>query len=540
MMTDDMALVRDYAARQSEPAFETLVTRYVNLVYSAALRQVRDPHLAEEVTQAVFIILARKAGSLGAKTILPSWLHRTACFAAADAVKIQLRRARCEQEALMQSLLNESQSDAGEAWPQIAPLLETAIAGLNEKDRHVIVLRFFENKSLVEVGQALGANEDAARMRVNRALEKLRKFFTKGGIPLSAAVIAGAISANSVQAAPAMLVKSVTAVAVAKGAAASGSTLALVKAAVKMMTWTKLQIALGISTALILAGGAMTAAFSGGTTDKLTPSQILHATHEKYGSLSSYAAIGKTILEMNGQSLANTFSIKFARPYLYLIQWKRVPGSSPASSRGGPRFANQGAVWSAGKDHFVLLSNIRYYHFTDANTAFGAAVAGSGSFPIACPIVFFGWDWHALAPGLAAVSPGSRPPYSDFTRSKDEPAGASDCYVLSAQQPGLKITLWIGKQDWLVHRSRLTKGAMPARPLDDKTVTEHLMARNLPVTPASIAIAKTLMQQQMDQFMKSDVTLTETDEGISVDGELSKQDFIQQVPAALRASAKFP
>ena len=95
-MNDDMELVRDYAARQSEPAFAALVVRYINLVYSTALRQVRDPHLAEEITQAVFFILARKAHTLGADTILPSWLHRTAGFVAADAIKARHRRRERE------------------------------------------------------------------------------------------------------------------------------------------------------------------------------------------------------------------------------------------------------------------------------------------------------------------------------------------------------------------------------------------------------------------------------------------------------------
>jgi RNA polymerase sigma factor (sigma-70 family) len=253
MMNDDMDLVREYAAKRSEQAFATLVSRYVNLVYSAALRQTRDPHLAEEITQAVFIILARKAGSLGPGTILPSWLHRTAGFAAADALKIQRRRAQREQEAHMQSLLNESQDDT---WQQIAPLLDAAIAGLNEKDRHAIVLRFFQDKSLCEVGAALGASDDAAKVRVNRALEKLRKFFTNRGVHSTTAIIAGAISANSVQAAPASLAVAVAGA--AQGTAAAAPTLALVKGTLKFMAWTKAKTAIAVSVCVLLTAAATT------------------------------------------------------------------------------------------------------------------------------------------------------------------------------------------------------------------------------------------------------------------------------------------
>ena len=258
MANDDMALVRDYAAHKSEAAFETLVGRYVNLVYSSALRQVRDPHLAEEVTQVVFIILARKAGQLGPKTILPSWLHRTACFASADAMKIRGRRVRREQEACMQSLLNEHPSETEDIWRQIEPLLDTAIAGLGEQDRRVIMLRFFENKSFGEVGRQLGGGEDAARMRVNRALEKLRKFFGKRGVLFSAGAIGAAISANSVQAAPATLAKTITAVAATGSAAAAGSTTTLFQGTLKLMAWTKVKIAIGVGVGLLLATGTYT------------------------------------------------------------------------------------------------------------------------------------------------------------------------------------------------------------------------------------------------------------------------------------------
>jgi len=153
----------------------------------------------------------------------------------------------------MQSVLDEAGT---EVWPKIAPLLDAAVAGLREKDRRAIVLRFYEGRNLRDVGLALGASEDAAEKRVNRALEKLRKFFTKRGVDSTAATIAETISANSVQAAPVALAKSVTAVAVAKGATASISTLTLIKGALKIMAWSKAKTAIVIGAGILLAATA--------------------------------------------------------------------------------------------------------------------------------------------------------------------------------------------------------------------------------------------------------------------------------------------
>jgi RNA polymerase sigma factor (sigma-70 family) len=251
---DDMALLREYATGNSEAAFETLVSRRVGFVYSAALRQVRDPYLAEEVTQAVFIILAQKAGRISGKTILAGWLFRATRCAGLAQMRAEAKRRQREQEANMQSEIQPTASDL--FWEQMSPLLDEALATLGETDRQAVLLRFFENRSMAEVGHSLGTGEDTARKRVSRALEKLHRYFSKHGVSSTMDALAGAISANSVQAVPVALAKSITVAAMAKGAAASGSIPALVKGVLKLMAWHSTKAAIITGAAIVVATGA--------------------------------------------------------------------------------------------------------------------------------------------------------------------------------------------------------------------------------------------------------------------------------------------
>jgi RNA polymerase sigma factor (sigma-70 family) len=252
---DSNELLAQYSRNQSEEAFATLVARHINLVYSVALRHVVNPHQAEEITQVVFLVLAKKAGSLSPNTILTGWLYRTARLTAANFLRMENRRQRREQEAYMQSLVNESQTDV---WTQIAPMLDVAMEHLGNRERNAVLLRFFEAKSLKEVGDVLGASEAAAQKSVERALKKLRHFFTRRGITLSAATLMGVLSAHSVQAAPVGLAETIHASALAKGTALSGASLGLLKSTLKVMTWLKIKTAVVATVSTILIVGTAT------------------------------------------------------------------------------------------------------------------------------------------------------------------------------------------------------------------------------------------------------------------------------------------
>jgi uncharacterized protein (TIGR03435 family) len=253
---NDMELIRAYARQDSEDAFAELVCQHISLVYSTAYRHVGIAAHAEEITQAVFVVLARKAGSLRRDTVLDAWLYETTRLTSLSFLRGERRRRLREQEAYMQSTLQEHNDTV--IWNQLAPLLDEAMAGLGKEDREAVVLRFFKDKNLSEVAAALNITETAAQSRVYRAVEKLRGFFSKRGVALSSVAITCAISANSVQDAPAMLAKTVTAVAMTKGAAASGSTLTLIKGALKVMAATKVKTVVAVSLGVLLATGVTT------------------------------------------------------------------------------------------------------------------------------------------------------------------------------------------------------------------------------------------------------------------------------------------
>ena len=243
MITEDAELLRRYALEGSQDAIGELIRRHVDLVYSAALRLVNgDAHRAHDVTQQVFVELARQAKRLLGHPAPVGWLYTTTRFVALRAVRAEQRRHAREQEAnIMNELLREPGPEPD--WMVLGPVLEQAMHELGEQDRLAVLLRYFQNQSLKDVGLALGLNENAARMRVERALEKLRSAFAKRGIATTSA-LAATLAANAVQLAPPGLAATLTA---AAGATATTGAFTLLK----IMTATQLKIGLS---ALVVAG----------------------------------------------------------------------------------------------------------------------------------------------------------------------------------------------------------------------------------------------------------------------------------------------
>lgn len=254
-MMDDAELLRRFAEEKSEDAFAELVRRHLDLVYSTALRQLAgDTHRAQDVAQIVFVALARKAPSLIGRTALAGWLYLGAHHAAAQAVRGEQRRRARESEA---SAMHELFSPATSAtdWDRVRPVLDDAMRELTEPDREAVLLRYFERRPFADIGSALRLTEDAARMRVERALEKLRARLKRHGVTSTATALMTALTAKATTMAPVNLAATVTAGAIA-GAAAGGSA-SLVSGAVAFMSTTKIAVGVAAVIAALAIGGAV-------------------------------------------------------------------------------------------------------------------------------------------------------------------------------------------------------------------------------------------------------------------------------------------
>jgi RNA polymerase sigma factor (sigma-70 family) len=242
-MRDDRELLRSYAETGSQEAFRELVQRYIDLVYSAAMRRVGgDAHLAQDVTQDVFIALARHAGSLTGHSVLAGWLFTTSRFAASHTVRREQRRRERERKADFMDA-NDPSPSAEPEWHRLRPALDAVMDQLPARDRDALLLRFFARQSYAEVGGRLNLTEDGARRRVERALEKLRTLLVKRGVISPAAAVAAMLSNQAVTAAPAGLASAVASAAFTS----SATTIASVLTMIQLMSTTKLTLAAGVA-----------------------------------------------------------------------------------------------------------------------------------------------------------------------------------------------------------------------------------------------------------------------------------------------------
>ena len=234
---DDIELLGRYAQEQDQQAFSTLVQRHEGWVCAAARRQVRDEHAAQDVAQAVFVMLARRAGKLMGYGYLGGWLFRAMSYCVGEVERERVRRKRREAEAArMRSEVTSMEAD----WEQIAPELEAAVGKLGKKDQEAILLRFYERKSLAEVGESLGLSEKAAQKRVERAVGKLREKLSGKGVEVEAGSLGAMVLAHAVEGGAAGLVEKV--MAGIGGGGGNGTAGLIAKGAMKMMVWTKVKV----------------------------------------------------------------------------------------------------------------------------------------------------------------------------------------------------------------------------------------------------------------------------------------------------------
>ena len=283
----DATLLRQYIRHGSQAAFAALVRRYGRLVHTTCLREVDDMQLAEDSTQVVFLLLARKAPSLLRMESLAGWLFRTARFTARNALRRERRRKVQEQKVIEDMTQAHLNGPPLPSWSLLEPLLNAALAALRPHEQAVILLRYLEGASWHETAARLGLAEDAAQKRGARAVEKMRRFVNRQGHMLSFAALMALLSEEAARSAPlpaAVVTKMVSAI--AKEGLPSPNVTSLYQGVMHAMKMTKTAAALS---SLFLAGTVGSILWAQIAPKPETPQQLLARTRDHYQKLSSFS-----------------------------------------------------------------------------------------------------------------------------------------------------------------------------------------------------------------------------------------------------------
>ena len=328
----DQQLLQDYSERRAEPAFTELVHRYIDLVYSAAVRMARDTHLAEDVTQSVFLALAKSAPQLTECRVLSGWLHQTTQNLAANVVRSEVRRRIREQEA---SAMNEWLSAHPDAsWEGVAPYLDAALGELSSAERDAVLLRYFEKKSAAEMADILGISHEAAQKRVTRAVERLRELLSKRKVTIGAGGLAALISANAVQSAPAALATGVAAATLAGTGRATSITKTIAMTAFQKLLLTA-AVTVGIVTPIFILHSDQAKLAQQNRAIQQRANRLAELEQANTQLASRVAHAGKSN-ELTASQQLNLLQLRgqVARLNLDVKQLTRPPSATPTSNAG--------------------------------------------------------------------------------------------------------------------------------------------------------------------------------------------------------------
>ena len=437
-MSEDGRLLRLYREQGSEAAFARLAARHLDFVYATCLRETNNAAVAEEAAQVVFLLLAKKAPQLRPDQSLSGWLFQTARFAARNARRRGERRKAWEEQAMAEMPSIGREGDA--LWDRIAPAVNDALAALGAKDREAVLLRFAEGLSFPELGTALGTSEDAARMRLNRAVDRLRRFFAKEGVTLSVAALTGLLADRTAQAAPATCAAAVANIAGSVAAGAGGTATispnihSQFQGALKAMTLSKLKLAATIAIGVTLAGSLpfVTRAQNppgGSSKGTRTTISTTPAPRAASGSAQAGRAGNTSLTSLNQLRLSRPFTLKYtavikdvSTPEMWAttMKWKRLQyefdiksGITEADAADSLRWAAENMGKRQPDAHFdVTVSSdgdSLFYERTEANNKQTIIYSGDQTYNyetgthrlIVDPGLRFGQMSHYPIPGAA-------------------------------------------------------------------------------------------------------------------------------------------